>query len=85
MKLTPRELEEELWEMNSLEQSDFLLAMVQRFNNQTANVLEQIYCIGIDSNHDLNDDEKRDTIRFFEEILNYLEGLYSDETKELPW
>ena len=85
MKPTPRELEEELWEMNSLEQSDFLLAMVQRFNGQTADVLQQIYCIGMDSNNDLNDDEKKETIGFIEIILEYLKGAYSDESRGLPW
>ena len=85
VKPTPRELEEELWEMNSLEQADFLLAMVQRFNGQTAEVLEQIYCMGMDSDNALNDDEKKETIGFIEIILEYLKGAYSDESRDLPW
>lgn len=85
VKPTPREFEEELWEMNSMEQSDFLLAMVQRYNGQTTDVLEQIYCIGMDSNNALNDDEKKETIRFIESILEYLKGAYSDESRGLPW
>ena len=72
IELTPRELEQELWCMDSLEQAELLLAMVQRYNKQTSDVLYQLDAVTRDFCNKLNDDERRDAIMLFGEIVDYL-------------
>lgn len=70
--ITPRELEEELWNMDSVEQTDLLLAMSQRFRNESYKVLMQMQNVHDEFVAGLNDEERRDVVRFFEQILEYL-------------
>lgn len=72
--IMPRELEEELWHMDSVEQTDLLLAMSQRFRRESYNVLMQMQNIHDEFVAGLNDEERRDVVRLFEQILEYLRG-----------
>lgn len=74
ISLTPREIESEIWNMDSEEQADLILAMAQRYKNNTYSALMQMVSVEDDFKKMLNDDEKRDAIRLFETILEYLKG-----------
>lgn len=69
---TPREIEQEIWQMDSVEQTDLLLAMSQRFSNECASVQSQIYAVSIDVKKELNADERRNVIHLLECILEYV-------------
>lgn len=72
--IMPRELEEELWGMDSVEQTDLLLAMSQRYRRESYKVLMQLQNIHDEFVEGLNDEERRDVVRLFEVILEYLRG-----------
>ena len=70
--INPRELEEELWEMDSVEQTDLLLAMSQRYKREPHKVLMQMQSIHDEFVAGLYDEERSDVVRLFETILEYL-------------
>lgn len=72
--IMPRELEEELWGMGSVEQTDLLLAMSQRYKRESYKVLMQLQNIHDEFVEGLNDEERSDVVRLFETILEYLRG-----------
>ena len=70
--LNPREIESELWEMDTIEQIDFLLAMIQRFDKEFGNVCMQLECLKDEKNKVLTDLEKRYLKDRLETIIEYL-------------
>lgn len=72
IKLTPREVESELWEMDTIEQVDFLLAMIQRFDKEFGNVCMQLEYLKDEKDRVLTDLEKRYLKDRLETILEYL-------------
>ena len=72
IKPTSREIEQEIWNMDSTEQVDLLLAMSQRYKKETGNVLFQVYVVSEDLKEILDAEERRDVIRLFEQIVVYL-------------
>ena len=72
IKPTPREVESELWEMNTIEQVDFLLAMIQRFDRKFGNVCMQLEYLKDEKDRVLTDLEKRYLKDRLEIILEYL-------------
>lgn len=74
LHITPRELEEELWGMDSVEQTDLLLAMSQRYKRDSYKVLMQLQNIHDEFVTGLYEEERSDVIRLFEQILEYLKG-----------
>ena len=70
--LNPREIESELWEMDTIEQIDFLLAMIQRFDKEFGNVCMQLENLKDEKNKVLTDLEKRYLKDRLETILEYL-------------
>jgi len=72
IKPTPREVESELWEMNTIEQVDFLLAMIQRFDREFGNVCIQLENLKDEKDRVLTDLEKRYLKDRLETILEYL-------------
>ena len=74
VRLTPREVESEIWEMYSPQQADLILAMTQRYKNQTGDVLYQLKSISDEVLDLLSKEERSDAIHLFEEIVDYLKG-----------
>lgn len=72
IKLTPREVESELWGMDTIEQVDFLLAMIQRFDKEFENVCMQLEYLKDEKDRVLTDLEKRYLKDRLETILEYL-------------
>ncbi len=70
--LNPREIESELWEMDTIEQLDFLLAMIQRFNNENGNVCMQLEYLKDKKDEVLTHFEKIRLRNSLETILEYL-------------
>ena len=70
--LNPREIESELWEMDTIEQVYFLLAMIQRFDKEFGNVCMQLENLKDEKNKVLTDLEKRYLKDRLETILEYL-------------
>lgn len=71
IKPTSREIEQEIWNMDSTEQVDLLLAMSQRYKRETGNVLFQAYAVSEDFYVMLSTEERRDVIRLLEQIVEY--------------
>lgn len=60
IKPTSREIEQEIWNMDSTEQVGLLLAMSQRYKRETRNVLFQAYAVSEDLYIMLSTEERRD-------------------------
>lgn len=71
---TPREIEYEIWSMNTVMQIDLILAMVQRYRNQIGDVCMQLEYLSEDLPKLLSAEEKRAAVQLFENILKYLKG-----------
>lgn len=74
MNPTPREIEEEIWGFDSIEQSDLILAMAQRFKNERYKVLMQLEYLTDDLKSELTKEEYNNAIDLFKTIVDYLEG-----------
>ena len=71
---TPREIEKEIWGFDSVEQSDLILAMAQRFKNERFKVLMQLEYFTDSLKSELTKEEYNNVVDLFETIVNYLEG-----------
>ena len=74
VELTPREIELEIWNMDSGQQADLLLAMSQRYKSDEYHFLMQLLYIKDDFNSLLSTKEKENVIKMFEDILEYIKG-----------
>ncbi len=72
--LTSREIENEIWGLDSIQQVDLILAMAQRYKNDQYHVLMQLTNIADDFKEKLTDEERRYALRLFEDIITYLKG-----------
>lgn len=72
IKLKPREVESELWQMDTIEQVDFLLAMIQRFDREYGNVCMQLEYLKDEKDKVLTDLEKKYLKARLKTILEYL-------------
>lgn len=70
---SPRELEGELWKMDSIAQADFVLAMTQRMSDRALSVRNRVekFAEGFEN---LNHDERRDAIMLFNHILEVMKN-----------
>ena len=72
IKPDSREIESEIWDMDSVEQSDLILALSQRYKNEYVPFLRQLSYVRDELDSDLNDEEMAKVIDMFETILEYL-------------
>lgn len=70
--LTSREIENEIWGLDSVQQVDLILAMAQRYKNDQHHVLMQLTNIADDFKEMLTDEERRYALRLLEDIITYL-------------
>lgn len=70
--LNPREIESELWDMDTVEQLDFLLAMVQRFDKDFADVCMQLEYLKDEKNRILTRYECIKLKNMFDKFSEYL-------------
>lgn len=68
---TPREIECEIWNMDSTEQADLILAMSQRYEIECGNVCVQSQAISDDLKKLLNREERIKVRRLFQHFLAY--------------
>ena len=75
VELTPIEIESEIWNMDSEQQADLLLAMSQRYKSDERHGF-QIQLLNIRGEMDswFNNEEKENVIKMFEDILDYIKG-----------
>ncbi len=74
IKPTSRELEYELCEnMDETEQTDFLLALSQRYKNEFSNVVKQYEYIGDKAHSALSKDELTNMVNMLNTLIEYLE------------
>ena len=78
--LNPREIEAEIWKMNSVEQADLILAMTQRFYERKNTGIARLNSLK-DGFGQLNGDERRDAIMFFKGIVDTLKEADREYTK----
>ena len=71
-KLTPQEIESELWEMDTIEQAGFLIYLVKRFDRNFSDVCMQLEFLKEEKDKVLTDIEKRRLKDSLEVILEYL-------------
>lgn len=72
VKPTSREIADEIWDMVHTEQADLILALSQKYDNNTAIFLLQLSYANDVLNQELNSSEKTKIIHMFESILEYL-------------
>ena len=70
---SPREIEECIWTMNSVEQTDLVLAMAQRLNDRWFFTLDRIDRLKNDFSTLLNDEERKHAAVLFKAIASALE------------
>lgn len=73
IEITPRELENELWNMDATEQTDFLLALSQRFNNDQYNVTMQYEYLKDEAHSELTKEERTNVVNMLKTLVEYLE------------
>ena len=73
IEISPRELESELWEMDSVQQTDFLLALSQRYSNEFAQVVMQYEYLKDSMASELSDAERVKIIDMLKTLVDYLE------------
>lgn len=73
IKITPRELENELWNMDAIKQTDFLLALSQRFNNDQYNVTMQYEYLKDEVHSNLTKGEQAHVVDMLKTLVEYLE------------
>lgn len=73
IKLSPRELEHELWSMTTIEQVDFLLAMAQRMENEHGKACMQLENLSAELSKSLLDNEIASVKYILQSILEELE------------
>ena len=78
--LTPREIAEEIWNFNPVEQTDLILALTQKFYNKESHGLKHLYDLK-EGLKELNEDERRDAIMFLKGVLETLK----DADQELKY
>ena len=71
-KLTPQEIESELWEMDTIEQAGFLIYLVKRFDRSFSDVCMQLEYLKEEKDKVLTDIEKRRLKDSLKVILEYL-------------
>lgn len=82
IEITPRELENELWNMNATEQTDFLLALSQRYENEHFNVVMQYEYIKDTMRSILTEEDRRDVVNMLKTLVEYLEEADTAESEE---
>ena len=70
---SPREIEECIWTMNSVEQTDLVLAMTQRLNDRWFFTLDRIDKLKNNFVASLNDEERKHAAVLFKAIASALE------------
>lgn len=73
IEVAPREIERELWNMNATEQTDFLLALSQRYNNEFSNVVMQYEYLKDEVHSELTKEEQTNVVRMLKTLIEYLE------------
>ena len=73
IEISPRELESELWEMDSVQQTDFLLALSQRYSNEFAKVVMQYEYLKDSVASELSLEERATIIYMLKTLIDYLE------------
>ena len=72
IELTPRELEREFWDMNSIEQTDFLLAFAQRYINDNYHMCMQFEYIADEMSKELSKGEYETIVETLQTFCNTL-------------
>lgn len=70
--LGSREVESALWDLDAVEQVDFLLAMIQRFERDFSNVCMELQYVKDEKCQVLTDIEQRKLKDVLEKIIEYL-------------
>lgn len=70
---TPSEIENEIWEMDTVEQTDLLVAMSRRYKGNYDWLMQLAY-LGDDFNNLVDEDDKKRVIEMLEQILIGLRG-----------
>lgn len=78
--LTPREIAEEIWNFNPVEQADLILALTQKFYDKENHGLKRLYDLK-EGLKELNEDKRRDAIMFLKGVRETLK----DTDRELKY
>ena len=74
ISLTPREIEQEIWALDAIQQADLILAIAQRYKNESGKVCFQLESVKDEVQELLTKDERRCARVAFQQILEYLQG-----------
>lgn len=71
---TPREIEKEIWNLDATQQADLILAIAQRYKNESGKVCFQLESVKDEVQELLTTEERRWARVAFSQILAYLQG-----------
>ncbi len=74
IEVAPRELEKEIWNMNATEQTDFLLALSQRYKNEFSSVVMQYEYLKDEVHSELTKEEQTNVVNMLKTLIEYLES-----------
>ena len=75
IKLSAHEIESEIWGMDAVQQAFLIGRLAERYRKEPGNVSLQLSYMTDEVDNLFNDQELRDAIRFFEELLVYLKEI----------
>lgn len=74
IEITPRELVRELWEMDDVKQTDFLLALSQIYKNDFYNFIIQCEYLKDTVHSELTEEERYSVVTMLKTLIEYLES-----------
>ncbi len=72
VELTPSDIDDAIWGMDSIEQAFLMRYIAQRYNVRPAKMLMQLRSAVDDFNEKATEKEKHSAIHFFEEVVSCL-------------
>ncbi len=72
VKPTPREIADEIWKFDAIEQADLILALAQKYKNETGKFCLQLEYVKDELAERLTSEEILDALCFFTQVTEYV-------------
>ncbi len=82
IKPTPREVADEIWKFDAIEQADLILAMAQKYKNETGKFCLQLEYVKDEMAEKLISEEILDALCFFTQVTEYIKDAKEKKDEE---
>ena len=82
VKPTPREIVDEIWKFDATEQADLILAMAQKYKNETGKFCLQLEYVKDELEEKLTSEEILDSLCFFTQVAEYIKDAKEKKLNE---